>query len=282
MPKPALALLLCLAACGPSPVDDIDENAEDDMPTSIFRNVGRRTTLQPQSSAQNSIDVTTEDELRAALTSLPRGEDFCSGRSIVITADIPVRDTIVLGVQHSGITITSPGGARFLSVDGATDTLFAVDGDPERVTLIGFGLTGFSALLDAGDSSLSTWFILNVVDPTQAASIVGGAGVLTASTISGVYLNQIAIVLSVSRVTASTVNAMPLGDSALNTITGNIVIGGDLTLTSGGGLNAISSNVFASGNIDTSTGIGDNAIVGNIMQGGTITATGTDAVTSNT
>lgn len=76
--------------------------------SSIFTRPRARPPLAAVSSQQNLIAVSTEDELLAALTSLPRSDGSCYGRGISIVGDITLKRPVVLGAQHKGLTISSP------------------------------------------------------------------------------------------------------------------------------------------------------------------------------
>lgn len=114
------------------------------MPASIFRTTGRRTNLQPQSSAQNFIDVHNEDELLAALTALPRGDGNCYGKGINIVADITLTRALLMSADiHDGITISTPGRAR-INAGGFAISVAAADAVIKDIWFVSPGLLTLS------------------------------------------------------------------------------------------------------------------------------------------
>lgn len=114
------------------------------MPASIFRSTGQRTNLQPQSSAQNFIDVHNEDELLAALTALPRGDGNCYGKGINIVADITLTRALLMSADiHDGITISTPGRAR-INAGGFAISVAAADAVIKDIWFVSPGLLTLS------------------------------------------------------------------------------------------------------------------------------------------
>lgn len=78
----------------------------------LFPKMGARVNLQPQSMAQNFIEVRNETQLRAALGSLPGAQGNCYGKGISIVAPITLTAPLVLAATlNDGLTITCPGQA---------------------------------------------------------------------------------------------------------------------------------------------------------------------------
>lgn len=78
----------------------------------IFSRPRARPPLTAVSSQQNNVDVATENELLNALTSIPRSEKSCYGKSISIVDDIAISEKIFLYPQHSGLQIRSPSRSK--------------------------------------------------------------------------------------------------------------------------------------------------------------------------
>jgi hypothetical protein len=303
-----LSLVLC-SACGPLPPEEGDEVVE-----SVFVRPRARPRLAAVATSQNIIDVHTEDELLAALTSLPRGDDACYGRAINIVSDITLTRTVTLSTQHAGLTITSSSRARLATASALTrafsisasdiliENLVLTDGFSattlvrsfaDRLHVTGISVSSTATITNLIDASLGP-FGLTVTDCVVANGgpsvvlVLGGGAPLTSGVVSG---NRnfggglLTIDLSGSVVTGNAglggwTNA-GTATCANVAVTGNRFTG-DIVLTG-----ALSSNVSITGNamggndIDTVLTAGSNSIVGNTNVG-TITADATDAVTSNT
>ena len=279
-----LAIVCFLAACGPLPVDAVDETGEDDVATSIFRNNLRRVNLQPQASAQSSIDVRNEDELFAALTSLPTttATGDCSGRAINLVADITLTRTISLDDQHAGLLITSASRSRVTS--SSVISMITVVGDNvDSVAIKGISAVGFVALLNLAGKIVERWSIFNVVgDGTfSAGAIATSGGRLGFSSVRDSYVDGVSGDCNFTSFIGNDMTSMSLGNTVNAIISGNI-ISGNITLTAAGGSLTIMGNGFLGGaSIDTSAGPGANTIFGNTNVG-TITTHATDAVGLNT
>lgn len=301
------------------------------MPSSIFRNVGRRVVLQPQSMAQNTIDVTTEDELIAALTTLPAETGDCYGKAINIVDDIQFTQAISLASQHSGLRITSPSRAK-LSSTVALDRLFFVAardilidglffGEGMTATTIVEGDDSFNSrnltirdcVLDADaavsalvtpslgvglgmrverNSVTATTACALVYGPTGTGPALQGADVFGATIVDNTgFGGGINVAVLNNSVISRNIRIGPIVvDGSTGSGGGNMISNNDLDAGPGTGIlidndgnNVISGNNLDGGDIDTtgSVGAGGNSIVGNVNVN-TITATGTDAVTSNT
>jgi len=324
-------VLLLLVACGSPSVDDIDTNAEGDVPASIFRNIGRRTVLQPQSMAQNTIDVATEDELIAALTTLPAETGDCYGKAISIVDDVQFTQTIELAQQHSGLRITSPSRARLTStvaldrlffvaardvlldglffdagmsataiVEGSDtfnsrnltvrDCVLHADAAVSRFVVPAIGI-GFGLRVERNSVTSTTAAVL-LYGPVGSGASGQGADVLAAAIVDNVgFGGGIAVAVLNDSVVSRNVRIGPIvvdgstGSGGGNMISNNYIDAAPGTgiLIDNDGFNVISGNNLGGGDIDTtgSVGAGGNSIVGNVNVN-TITATGTDAVTSNT
>lgn len=94
----------------------------------IFNRPRARPPLAAVSSQQNLIAVSTEDELLAALTSLPRSDGACYGRGVNIVGDITLKNRVSLSSIHNGILITSSSKAR-ISTASQLQSCFDVDGN---------------------------------------------------------------------------------------------------------------------------------------------------------
>lgn len=121
------------------------------MPSSVFTRPRARPALAAISSQQNRIDVATEDELLAALTSLPRYDGSCYGKAVNIVRDIKLTRTVELTLIHSGITITSSSKSKINS-DSSVESAFS----------IGFKEYCYNVTIDGltiGDGFLSKYFL---------------------------------------------------------------------------------------------------------------------------
>jgi hypothetical protein len=284
------------------------------MVSGIFTRPRARPPLAAVSSQQNMLAVSTEDELLAALTSLPRSDGACYGRAINIIADITLTRTVELLRQHSGLLITSSSNAR-LSTKTAFSPAFFVRQNASGVTIDGLSTT--SAFLSAvvvqafANSGLS---ILNIsVNSAPSAITVASLGTVASALIDGCVADTASgtnasivsiaagsttgVVIRGNRNFRGAISAQSASsciitmNSALGAITAspsfnsNIIsfntMVGAITVGSTSGNNAITGNAMNGNNITTSTGTGGNSIVGNTNVG-TITNASTDAVTSNT
>lgn len=280
---------------------------------SIFTRPRARPPLAAVSSQQNMLAVTTEDELLAALTALPRSDGACYGRGINIVGDITLTGTVTLGAQHSGLLITSSSNARLSTSTALTQafSLSAADGVTlERLTLgAGFSATSFVGV-DGDDHTIDSIGVLlgasvtnlvrmglasatRIVDCySQASSAIvlvqgpsSGIGdcVISGNTSFTGGLRQLSMSKSVISMNTNlggweTFPARTTDDCVC---IGNVMVG-QIAIYAGFGRNIISSNAMNGFNIDTSgTGTGQNSIVGNTNVG-TITSNAADAVTSNT
>jgi len=283
-----IALCLVLAACGPLPVAEDDETVEDEVATSIFRNNLRRVNLQPQALGQAVIDVSTEDEFRAALTSLPAVTGDCYGRGIrVVVPTLVVTDGFTLGVQHAGLSIKSSTTTTISVASTATPTtsaFFVVPFGADEVKISGFSWTSTpintlvndaSRLLDVSGCSSddASTFLLAVSNGAQSSSAVVNAnrteGNLFTTSGTGLFSRTMATSNLSSGFTATVSNSTING----NVFTGNLGVTGDTnmfvgnratgTITFTGQYNVINGNHCGGGTINTATGGGLNAVVGN-------------------
>lgn len=284
--------------------------------SSIFTRPRARPPLAAVSSQQNLIAVSTEDELLAALTSLPRSDGACYGRGINIVGDITLSRKIVLSRQHSGITITSSSKARMATskpLDAAieiicpnvtVDSIFLGNG----FSATSFIVFGYDPILGitADDSRISN---NEIQDNAVVSSFVNSSLVSVFCDISGNKVSQLGpscvllsgvfgVVGSVigrninffggisSRVERSTIcHNSQIGTMSFSGGFGTCVNGNNLTgnivLSANCSRYSIVGNHMYSNNIDTSASLGQNSIVANVDTG-TITNAATDAVTSNT
>jgi hypothetical protein len=279
---------------------------------SIFTRPRARPPLAAVSSQQNMLAVSTEDELLAALTSLPRSDGACYGRAINIVADITLTRTVTLGAQHSGLLITSSSNARLNTASplaqafslsaassvtlermvlGATfsSTSFVrIDGNGHSVkdilvlngaaltNLVRCGSASSMRIMDCySQSSLSV--VLAVGPSSGIGNCVFSGNVLFTGGIQNVSLTKSAIYGNSSLGGWTTFPGRITEDCACY---GNIMTG-LIGIYAGAGRNVIASNSMNGFDIDTSATTGNNSIVGNTNVG-TITNASTDAVTSNT
>lgn len=284
------------------------------MPSSVFTRPRARPPLSSVSSQQNSIDVKTEDELLAALTSLPRSDGACYGRAINIVGDITLTRPVVLASQHSGLTITSSSNS-LLSTSTALDSCFNAQNAEavtiENITLsknisvTSFAITGLRlavqrvSVVDGATivglvrtlSTVSTGLrILSCVSRSSSAvRLISGASIAIADGVISHNINFTGGIIGVSFSSSVISNNADLGGWTTfsgretrnctctgNTMVGNIEIRAILSLN-----NVVVGNAMNGFDIDTSTTGGGNTIVGNTNVG-TISSAGTDAVTSNT
>jgi hypothetical protein len=279
---------------------------------SVFTRPRARPPLAAVSSQQNLIAVSTENELIAALTSLPRSDGSCFGRAINVVADIYLTKTIKLSSIHSGLTITSSSNARINSSANANTALDCALAN--RVTIEN---------LTIGQNCLSTYFIypgfyttVRNITVFDGSSIVGltllvaqqGLRILNCAceAASGIRLAvgpttqiqdavisgnvkfsggiaQVSFIRSVisGNTSIGPWTTSPGRETANTSCFGNAFVGRIQII------NALSNNVSIFGNsmggfnITTSATAGGNSIVGN-TDVGTISNASTDAVTSNT
>jgi hypothetical protein len=278
---------------------------------SIFTRPRARPPLAAVSSQQNMLAVTTEDELLAALTALPRSDGACYGRGINIVGDITLTGTVTLGAQHSGLLITSSSNARLSTKTASvTPTFFVQRANDVIIERLVLPSTFLSARFVQTSFSRSTVVrSINVVNASQSFTMMlVGAGSFNASVHDCFASTQISISVSIIEVASGSQwkasgNIDFNGDvqitSTSGVITGNVRLGrilgaamsqsvissntmvGDIQLQSGGARNVISGNVMNGYNINTLSTNGENSIVGNVDVG-TITNDPLDAVTSNT
>lgn len=279
---------------------------------SIFTRPRARPPLAAVSSQQNMLAVSTEDELLAALTSLPRSDGACYGRGINIVGDITLTGSVTLGAQHSGLLITSSSNARLSTSTTLAQafSLSAADGVTlERLTLgAGFSATSF-VKLDGDDHTIDAVGVLSGATVTNLVRM----GLATSARVLDCYSQSSSAIVLVQGPSSGIGNCVISGNisftgglrqlsmiksivsmntdlggwetfPARNTddcvCTGN-AMAGQIAIYAGIGRNVISSNAMAGFNISTSATTGQNTIVGNTNVG-TITNAATDAVTSNT
>lgn len=282
---------------------------------SIFTRPRARPPLAAVSSQQNMLAVSTEDELLAALTSLPRSDGACYGRAINIVADITLTRTVTLGAQHSGLLITSSSNARISTktVD-VTPTFFvknnANDVTVERMVLsTGFLSSVFVQSSGAINTSVKGISVVGITFPMTVLLLGTTSGASVSDCVSDLASSSTASIISIAAAVATVFSVCGnkqfagtvslsngqlgiissnsfLGPiSAVGTVRNNVISGntmaGNITMQASTGNNVISGNCMNSYNITTSAGIGGNSIVGNTNVG-TITNASTDAVTSNT
>lgn len=263
--------------------------------SSIFRDVNARTNLQPQSTAQNTIQVTTVDELKAALTTLPsvNGTGNCYGKAIDIVADLVFPEQVTLDRIHDGLRITSSSRSRItttthlsrwlkyktrdLQVDGLffangfdATTIFEADEDDNsngttlRDHLISDSIvaTSFAVLNEGGgegmiiaDNRIRSPTTLVLISRTGADPYIGGPYLVRANITGNDGFK----------------GGMDIDIAKFSTIAHNVELG-PLSITSASGAtgnNTITGNVME-GAI-TIADDGANAIVGNAMQAHAIT-----------
>jgi hypothetical protein len=294
-------LCLLLAACGPLPVDEDVETVEDEVATSIFRNNLRRVNLQPQALGQAVIDVSTEDEFRAALTSLPAITGNCYGRGIrVVVPEFVIRDGFTLGPQHAGISLSS-ATTTIIVVSGTLSTPAIFDLVQSQATGLGaddVSITGFrwSSTDTLVNHEASRLFLSQCGRVIGSATLFGGIllSTLVGSSEATVSACSSTEMLSSAGVSAfaslRVINSSFTNSSVANvnessfignnfvavTFTGskNQFIGNRFTgaLTVVGELNSATGNYMSNNSITMSSSLGYNSIVGN---------TGCSAVTAD-
>lgn len=287
-----LVALLFLAACGPLPVDDVDETGEDDVATSIFRNNLRRVNLQPQGLSQAVIDVSTEDEFRAALTSLPAITGDCYGRGIrVVVPELVIRDGFTLGAQHAGISLSSATTTKIV-VSGtlSTPAIFAVGNGADDVSITGFRWSSLDTLVnhEAARLFISQCSTLSALFGGTLLSTLAGSSFATVSACSATAMlsSPSFIVFTSLRVINSSFESSSVADVNNSSFTGNDFVSITFTgsknqfvanrftgaLTVVGELNSATGNYMNNNSITMSSSLGYNSIVGN---------TGCSAVTAD-
>lgn len=263
---------------------------------------------QPLQSKGAQRVVYSEKELLSALADLPGPEQNCYGKGISLVGPIQVSKTIVLGAQHSGLTINSPSRAVIQTAPGVTlstwiETTRAVSREiilrdfvfgsqfnatvvfkPREATLI----IGMVVLEEATGLQLQT--LVDASDTSQLVHVEGchcylgdNAPILVKDTANlfGYYLNV------VNNVGFTGDNGMVNVGPAIGNISGNIDCG---IITVGNVVGAGSSYMQIIGN-NTVNGIvvASEAeycsIIGNSMQGGDITSNaslGNNTIVGNT
>lgn len=279
---------------------------------SIFTRPRARPPLAAVSSQQNMLAVTTEDELLAALTALPRSDGACYGRGINIVGDITLTRGITLGAQHSGLLITSSSNARLSTKTAAvTPTFFIQRANDVIIERLVLPSTFLSARFVQTSFARSTVVrSINVVSASQSFTMMlVGTGSFNAS-IHDCFASVQSLPTAISIIEVASGSQWKVGGnidfngdvqitSTSGVITGNVRLGrvlgsvmsqsvissntmvGDILLQSGGARNVICGNVMNGYNINTLSTNGENSIVGNVDVG-TITNDPLDAVTSNT
>jgi hypothetical protein len=266
-------LCLLLAACGLLPVDEDDETVEDEVATSIFRNNLRRVNLQPQALGQAVIDVSTEDEFRAALTSLPAITGNCYGRGIrVVVPDLAIRDGFVLGAQHAGISLASAASTT-ITVNGTLTTaaIFDVGDDADDVSISGFRWSGSATLVNHEAVRL---FIqrCSVVDDLFGGTLLSTLAGSSLATISTCVATTMISSTGIIRFTSLRVSNSTFFSAATADVAESSFIGNDLAaITFTGERNQFVGNRFT-GNLSV-TGL-LNSATGNYMNNNSITLTG--------
>lgn len=284
---------------------------------SIFTRPRARPPLAAVSSQQNMLAVSTEDELLAALTSLPRSDGACYGRGINIVGDITLTQPIKLRQQHSGLVITSSSNARLSTKTALTqafDCALCVNLIIERLSVdAGFSVTSFVQFALSSECTVRGILVgvsaslTNLVTHISGSSLCvdgcmvssgGPAVVLIVGAINGFMDRGIVsnnINFSGGIATLNLRNSAVYGNIALGgwtngnqqtkdvMVTGNRFSGAITLIGSAAGSGNISivGNSMGNSNINTSATAGSNSIVGNVNVG-TITNAATDAVTSNT
>jgi hypothetical protein len=279
-------VVLSCAACGPLPVDEVDETAEGEVVTSIFRDRNlKRATLQNQSASSGFFEVRTEDELVAALTPRDVTSDAqlaaSYGRRIVITAPIQLHAPIIIDGSLPGVTIESNGqvqitplvdGIDCFVIRGSYPTLrgLRIVSDVAGGIYFNRAIVFDTANFDAGE--FGHYENNLVVAHAFIVDEVGGRG-------RGFIRDN------------GFVGILPAGAHAIDldgtqwSISGNNIFttgGGDaIHMGANGGTSSINGNTLNSGTINTSLSTGLNSILGN-TECGTITFAATDAVGLNT
>lgn len=272
--------------------------------SSIFTRPRARPPLAAVSSQQNLIAVSTEDELLAALTSLPRSDGACYGRGINIVSDISVKQPIYLAPQHSGLTITSSSKSK-LSSTKSIECVFNVGATLSLSNLRVSDVTIENLYLDkslaasyfiVNSSSLSSLAVKNIIVDPQNTNISSFVKVVLCNTlyISGCDANiSIPIIQgSFSTTVASNVGILNNvgfygGIDALSLryclISSNLNFGGWSTSSSPSSAASSEANIFSMNTIVTGRNIvisnsfsKNNSIVGNsFIAGGSINTSAT-------
>lgn len=250
-----LAVVLC--ACGPLPAEE-DSVARN----SIFRDRTQRGGLQTQPSMQSAKQVTTADELAAAVA-VDVGEDAqygLQGRRIVITAAItliaPIR------ISRPGVIIESDGFLP-ISITSGMASAFNVDDGYQ----IEFRSLNFPALNGATPSS--AWIVAGTETRVVGCHTANGGVLVRIDGVSQVVVSENFILGGGSSVVVV--------DGENNVVSGNI-FDGSITASGTATRNVITGNsgVAGVGVITTNTSAGLNTIQGNT--GVTVTPHGTDNV----
>jgi hypothetical protein len=294
-----LVALLFLAACGPLPVDDVDETGEDDVATSIFRDNLRRVNLQPQAAASFIRDVYSDDELRTAITeAVARSTtgDLPQGFGVRIMAPISFSAPYVIPAPVPGFSID--GNNILMTPLASVDAVFVVETYFVRIESVSVYATDpaivVGALVATTAGTTTTGGSLSMSRMFGASALIriassAGQGGWTVSQCSHLLLGApssgagISLLGSDSHIiqgnsTDATEAIQWFGDGVV--VNGN-TFSGNATGDTGSSSAVFSGNVMGFGDIDVSAADGLNAIFGN-TQCGVITNNATDVVGLNT
>lgn len=255
-------LALLLTACGPLP--------EDDMPPSIFRDRSSREVLQPQSPAQVANEVTTDDQLRAAIGAAVNPETGTShGRVITLAAGVITLDDgpLVFGPAQSGLTIIGQSTQLFAPSTGPCVTI----DDTGNVVDVVFENIRFVVELASGSNACITGGTLFGPSFEFVRCQFSGAQHSIRSTAQ----SEISLLMCRDDTGSGSFiqnnNARYIGNRQ-SPFAAIVISGGS------GGDNVISGNAMVGADITTSASAGRNTITGNTNVG-TLTPHGTDNTT---
>lgn len=213
----------------------------------LFPKIGARVNLQPQSMAQNTIEVRNETQLLAALGSLPGAQGNCYGKAINIVGDIVVTQSLTLSTAQAGLTITSPSRARISTLTPLTTSTGS----------LGAGNSWIRILLNAADVTIQG---LSLEDDFSATNFVFSAGsrtvvrdvVIRASTVT----NFVNFSSGASGLMLENNNATPPAGSTAALLSGGVVSSGRIV-----------GNIGFAGGI-TNADMNRSVIAGNVSLGG--------------
>lgn len=269
----------------------------------MFTRFGRGI-LTPIGLANNTVEVSTVDKLKAAIgLAVSRNTNAtgnaAAGLDILITQPLQLRAPIIIPKQAAGLTVRATGVVP-ISAKGEISSVFVVNAADVRlfglsvIGSTGNGFAGFVSVDLTGLGGLGGRFTAEGNDFSGSLSVAGSFIGCVDDTVSGVRISgnrAVAMVpggkfVQLAGTQWCVVNNLnvfgAIEDSTaaagLNVISGNSMNGNDITITGIGG-NAITSNAQP-GTIDTSTSTGGNTISANTLVGA-IVAGGSDKTNGN-
>ncbi len=291
-----IAALVAVVACSSVACGPVEEA---DVVDSVFPARRRvRPAVAPLASTANAIEVATADELFAALTSLPRADGACYGRSIVVVADLQFTSPVVLDAQHAGLTITSPSFAvisapatasPWMTIDTADVTVdsLTLGADFEAPTAFSSTTTNAKNLRISGLVIASGSGVTLLLNPSTG---IGGGLKILDNRVSSTSMTVALINNSTDgdidqgdiRGNVNFTGANALGAFSRSVLANNIRLGQWATVFSTGatGRSTYSANVMEGDILLNDDGA--NAVVGNTMNGNDINTTGAAGAADNT